>query len=188
VARGKQGSGKEPISGKASSEVPVDPRAISMTQFERALIVVHNAFSQWTVRCGTAVGAGRFSSLDLIIIGFLHARDQKARAADISFALKIEDTYTVQYALKKLAAAHVVESQRSGKETLFQLTAAGENLYKRYSAVRSNFLLDAVAMLSPNDLDLDRLARVLRTISGIYEQAARNATSLNVSEEINLDK
>ncbi len=116
----------------------------------------------------------------------MNSKDQKVRAADISFALKIEDTYTVQYALKKLAAAHLVESQRSGKETLFQLTSAGRNLYKRYSIVRSNFLLDAVAMISANDLD--RLASVLRTISGIYEQAARNASSLNVGEEINLEK
>ena len=69
---------------------------------------------------------------------------------------------------------------------MFQLTAGGRDLYKRYSIVRSNFLLDAVAMLSANDLDLDRLASVLRTISGIYEQAARNASSLNVGEEIDL--
>ena len=188
MARSKQGSDKDPSSVKGASEVPIDPRARSMTQFELALVVVHNAFSQWTVRCGTAVGAGRFSSLDLLIIGFLNSRDQKVRAADISFALKIEDTYTVQYALKKLATAHLVESQRSGKETLFQLTAAGKKLYQRYSVVRSNFLLDAVAMLSANGLDLDRLASVLRTISGIYEQAARNASSLNVSEEIDLEK
>ncbi|MGX9425599.1 winged helix DNA-binding protein [Bradyrhizobium sp. LeoA1S1] len=107
-------------------------------------------------------GQAAFSSLDLLVIGFLNSKDQKVRAADISFALKIEDTYTVQYALKKLAAAHLVESQRSGKETLFQLTSAGRNLYKRYSIVRSNFLLDAVAMISANDLD--RLASVLRTI------------------------
>jgi predicted MarR family transcription regulator len=73
-----------------------------------------------------------------------------------------------------------------GKETLFQLTSRGRDLYKRYGLVRSNFLLDAVAMLSANDLDLDRLASVLRTISGIYEQAARNASSLNVREEIDL--
>lgn len=188
MARGKQGSGKDSISGAGAGEAAIDPRARSMTQFELALVVVHNAFSQWTVRCGTAVGAGRFSSFDLLIIGFMNAKDQKVRAADIAFALKIEDTYTVQYALKKLATAHLVESQRSGKETLFQLTAAGKNLYKKYSIVRSNFLLDAVAMLSANDLDLDRLASVLRTISGIYEQAARNASSLNVGEEINFEK
>ena len=65
------------------------------------------------------MGAGRFSSFDLLIIGFLNSRDQRVRAADIAFALKIEDTYTVQYALKKLATAHLVESQRLGKETLF---------------------------------------------------------------------
>jgi predicted MarR family transcription regulator len=186
VARGKQGSDKAMQPGKVSAEMPIDPRARSMTQFELALVVVNNAFSQWTVRCGAAVGAGRFSSFDLLIIGFLNSRDQKVRAADIAFALKIEDTYTVQYALKKLATAHLVESQRVGKETLFQLTSRGRDLYKRYGLVRSNFLLDAVAMLSANDLDLDRLASVLRTISGIYEQAARNASSLNVREEIDL--
>jgi len=157
-----------------------------MTQFELALVVVHNAFSQWTVRCGTAVGAGRFSSFELLIIGFLNSRDQRVRAADIAFALKIEDTYTVQYALKKLATAHLVESQRMGKETLFQLTTEGRALYKKYSVVRSNFLLDAVAMLSANDLDLDRLTSVLRTISGIYEQAARNASSLSAGDEFDL--
>jgi predicted MarR family transcription regulator len=186
VARGKQGSDKTTNLGKVSGETPIDPRARSMTQFELALVVVHNAFSQWTVRCGTAVGAGRFSSFELLIVGFLNSRDQRVRAADIAFALKIEDTYTVQYALKKLATADLVESQRVGKETLFQLTAEGRALYKKYSVVRSNFLLDAVSMLSANDLDLDRLASVLRTISGIYEQAARNASSLSADDEFDL--
>ena len=170
--------------GEGDRRRSVDARAKSMTQFELALVVVHNAFSQWTIRCGTAVGAGRFSSLDLLVIGFLNAHDQKIRAADISFALKIEDNYTVQYALKKLLAADLVESQRLGKETLFSMTEAGRALYRKYSVVRSNFLLDAMAMLSKNGLDMEGLASLLRAISGIYEQAARNAASLNVGEDI----
>jgi predicted MarR family transcription regulator len=162
----------------------VDARAVSMTQFELALVVAHNAFSQWTVRCGTAVGAGRFSSLELLVVGFLNAHDQTVRATDISFALKIEDNYTVQYALKKLLAAGIVESQRLGKETLFSMTEKGRSLYGDYSVVRSKFLLDAMSMLSEDGLDMDGLVGRLRAISGIYEQAARNAASVHFADDI----
>jgi predicted MarR family transcription regulator len=160
--------------GKQEERV-IDVRAVSMTQFELSLVVAYNAFSQWTIRCGTAVGAGRFSSLDLLVIGFLNAHDQTVRATDISFALKIEDNYTVQYSLKKLLAAKLVESQRNGKETLFSLTGKGRSLYADYAVVRSKFLLDAMSMLSKDGLDMDGLVGRLRAISGIYEQAARNA-------------
>jgi predicted MarR family transcription regulator len=187
VVRGKKKSENSPMqiaAGDGGGKRQVDPRAMPMTQFELALVVVYNAFSQWTVRCGTAVGAGRFSSLDLLVIGFLNAHDQTVRAADISFALKIEDTYTVQYALKKLLAADIVESRRLGKETLFAMTDKGRALYRDYSVVRSKFLLDAMAMLSKDGLDMDGLVSRLRAISGIYEQAARNAASVNFADDI----
>ena len=188
MARDKNNSAGSPVPrrdvGAGGPARSVDPRAMSMTQFELALVVVHNAFSQWTVRCGTAVGAGRFSSLELLVIGFLNAHDQAVRATDISFALKIEDTYTVQYALKKLLAAGLVESARSGKETLFTMTDAGRALYRDYSVVRSKFLLDAMAMLSEDGLDMDGLVSRLRAISGIYEQAARNAASVSFASDI----
>jgi predicted MarR family transcription regulator len=153
-------------------------RSAAMTQFELALVVAGNAFAQWVGRCGAAAGAPSLGSLDLLVLHMVNYREREKRLADISFALKIEDGHTVAYALKKLAKAGLVTSGKSGKETLFSTTAEGAKLCARYYEIRREFLIQAISSVADEDLDMNKLAGLLRVISGLYEQAARNAATL----------
>lgn len=81
------------------------------------------------------------------------------------------------YALKKLGTAGLVKSQRNGKETLFSTTDEGKRLCERYQAVRRKFLIEELIRFGGEDLDMAEIAGWLRGLSGMYEQAARNATT-----------
>lgn len=152
-------------------------RADITTSFELALVVASNAFTQWVSRCGAAAGAAGFAPLDLLVLSMVDRRLRDKRAADICFALKVEDMHTVTYSLKKLSNAGLVASQRNGKETLFSTTSEGQRLCERYQRLRHRFLIDAMTVLSDEELDMTAITGRLRALSGMYEQAARNATT-----------
>lgn len=155
----------------ANSVVP------ELSEFEFGLIVVDHAFSRWIVRCMAAAGLPGLAPLDVLVLHHVHHRARDKRLADIAFTLNVEDLHLVNYALKKLLAAGVVETTRAGKEVLYRTSEAGRKFIDRYRDVRERCL---VAALSPQQGDAETVqdtARTLRWLSGLYDQAARAATS-----------
>jgi len=104
-------------------------------------------------------------------------RGLEKRLADICFVLNIEDTHVVSYSLKKLMAAGYVRSQKKGKEVFFSTTEAGAALCMRYREVREACLMPGFAGTEGENRQLGEVAKLLRTLSGRYDQAARAATS-----------
>ena len=156
----------------AASQVP------EASEFEFGLIVVGNAFNRWVVRCMAAAGLSGLTAMDVLVLHHVHHRARDKRLADIAFTLNIEDLHVVNYALKKLLAASVVETTKMGKEVLYRTNAQGKAFVEQYREIRERCL---IAALSPEHGDGDTVAqtaRVLRWMSGLYDQAARAATSL----------
>ena len=87
-----------------------------------------------------------------------------------------EDTHVVAYSLKKLVAARLVEADKVGKEVFYRPTPAGEAAVQAYRAVREECLVKSLD--TELNADIGELARLLRTMSGMYDQAARAASSL----------
>jgi predicted MarR family transcription regulator len=92
--------------------------------------------------------------------------------------MNIEDTHLVNYALKKLQGLGVVASQRSGKEVTYAATELGQQHVQRYREIRENCLITALKADDGLNRDIGELARLLRVLSGMYDQAARSAASL----------
>ena len=88
-----------------------------------------------------------------------------------------DEIFPAHEVFKKLGNAGLVSSQRNGKETRFSTTDAGKRLCDDYYAVRGKFLVESLAVLAEDELDLEAVAARLRVLSGLYEQAARNAAT-----------
>ncbi|MBZ0235767.1 MAG: winged helix DNA-binding protein, partial [Deltaproteobacteria bacterium] len=114
---------------------------------------------------------------DVLVLHHVNHRGREKRLADVCFVLNIEDTHVVSYSLKKLAAAGLVAGNKRGKEVFFSTTQKGEALCLRYREVREACLMPGFSGAEEENLRLAELARVLRTLSGRYDQAARAATS-----------
>ena len=84
----------------------------------------------------------------------------------------------VAYFLKKLVGSGLVKSEKHSKEVLFSTTTKGQQYIARYREVREACLVANVSGESSENFELGELARFLRTLSGLYDQAARAATSL----------
>jgi predicted MarR family transcription regulator len=167
---------KRPPRGIVSSSHLVSPRSVELSEFEFGLIVAWNAFSRWAVRCMAAAGLPDLTITDVLLLHHINHRARNKKLADICFVLNYEDTHVVAYSLKKLVAAGLALADKQGKEVFYSPTADGEAFVQRYRAVREDCLVHSLD--TELNADIGELARLLRTMSGMYDQAARAATSL----------
>lgn len=162
-----------------SSAHLADSGAPALSEFEYGLFISDNAFERWIVRCMAGAGYPDFSPLEVMVVHTVNHRARDKRLADICFVLNIEDTHLVNYALKKLLKAGLIEAEKRGKETAWRTTKQGAEACARYREVRELCLVETVKALGNFDEDeIATVARFLRALSGLYDQAARAATSL----------
>lgn len=150
----------------------------ALSEVEFALTMANNAFQRWMVRCMEAAGGPAMSPLEVLIVHLVHHRERPKTLADICLVLNIEDTHLATYAIRKLVGHGLVEEGRKGKEKTVRITDAGAALCQRYGEVREALVVRAARQLGHDPADISRVAALLRTLSGAYDQAARAAAAL----------
>ena len=161
-----------------SSAHLVSPQSAELSEFEFGLIVAGNAFHRWITHCMSAAGLKDLTPLDVLVLHHVTHRARDKRLADICFIMNVEDTHLINYALKKLQALGVVASRKNGKEVTYASTELGRGHVQRYREIRETCLINALKADDGLNRDIGELARLLRVLSGMYDQAARAAASL----------
>jgi len=163
----------------ASSAHLAGSRAPDLSEVEFGLMIAGHAFDRWTVRCMAAAGLPDLTATDVMVLHHVYHRQRSKKLADICFTLNVEDTHIVNYSLKKLERLGVARGERSGKEVFYSVTDEGAAFIKRYTEIREQCLIDGLEAGAGAGVEFNRqLAKALRALSGLYDQAARAATSL----------
>ena len=100
-----------------SSSHLVSEKAVELSEIEYGLIVASNAFGMWMVKAMSAALAEMEQNADLGVLDILclHSVNHRGHAkklADICFRLNVEDSHTVNYALKKLVKVGLEQSEK----------------------------------------------------------------------------
>jgi predicted MarR family transcription regulator len=74
--------------------------------------------------------------------------------------------------------AGLVDGEKKGKEMFYSTTEQGADLCDRYREIREQCLLESVKRVEGMDEELSDIAQTLRSLSGMYDQASRAASSL----------
>jgi predicted MarR family transcription regulator len=148
------------------------------SEVEYGMIIAYNAFSRWMVRCMSAAGNNELTPLEILVLHNTNHRGREKRLSDICFMLNIEDTHTVNYALRKLMKAGLLTSEKRGKEVFYSTSRTGASLCSSYRLVRERCFLDGLQHLDLSGEVMRDIASALRTLSGQYDQASRAAASL----------
>lgn len=149
-----------------------------MSELEFGLIIASNAFNRWITRCMAAAGQADLSPLEILVLHNVNHRERDKRLTDICFLMNIEDTHTVNYALRKLLKAELVVSEKRGKEVFYRSSDKGKELCEAYRDVRKQCLLTGLDHQEASGTEIRDVARKLRALSGQYDQASRAAASL----------
>lgn len=148
------------------------------SEFEFGLIIAFNAFSRWMVKCMAAAGHSEMNPLEILVLHNVNHRGRDKRLSDVCFLLNIDDTHTVNYALRKLSKAGLIESEKRGKEVFYRTSESGAKLCDAYRLIRERCLLEGLGRMDISGEELSNLGASLRALSGQYDQASRAASSL----------
>lgn len=161
-----------------SSRHLADSEGWEASEFEFGLVIAFNAFSRWMAKCMAASGQADMSPLEIMVLHNVNHRGRDKRLSDICFVLNIDDTHTVNYALRKLLKAHFIESKRRGKEVFYRTSKRGVKLCEAYRDTRERCLLSGINRMDITGNELSSIGASLRALSGQYDQASRAASSL----------
>ncbi len=176
--KNKQHPAGAPSSGRiVSSDHLVSEKVPELSEMEFGMILSWHAFSRWMMRCMASAGVKDMTPMDVLVLHHVMHRCSAKKLADICFVLNVEDAHVVSYSLKKLATMGLVQSSKSGKEVLFSATEEGAAVCLRYRDVREACLLPGFSGGEEENMRLGELAKMLRTLSGRYDQAARAASA-----------
>lgn len=150
----------------------------ALSEVEFALTMANHAFQRWMVRCMTAAGLPGLSALEVLIVHLVNHRERPKSLADICLVLNIEDTHLANYAIKKLVTQKLVRTGRKGKEKTVAITPRGAEVCARYGEIREALVVRAARQMGHDPANISRMASLLRTLSGAYDQAARAAAAL----------
>lgn len=148
------------------------------SEVEYGMIIAYNAFSRWMTRCMSAAGNTDLTPLEILVLHNANHRGRDKRLTDICFLLNIEDTHTVNYALRKLLKMELLTSEKRGKEVFYRTSSTGAALCDDYRKVRERCFIDGLSKLDMTGEDMREIAASLRALSGQYDQASRAAASL----------
>jgi predicted MarR family transcription regulator len=174
-----------PASGPASASReetvfdlgPAPTKAVALQEVELAALSVNHAFHRWIMNSMSVAQLAHLSVADVLVLHQINHRASHKRLADICFILNIEDTRVVAYSLRKLIGIGVVQAERQGKDVTYSATALGDEYLRRYREIREHCLISSIDKLELHPAVLEELAQFLRKMSGLYDQAARAASS-----------
>lgn len=171
---------KKPASERriVSSRHLADGDGWEVSELEYGMIIAYNAFTRWMSRCMAAAGNADLTPLEILVLHNTYHRGREKRLTDISFLLNIEDTHTVNYALRKLLKSGLLEAEKRGKEVFYRTSQSGTDLCDTYRNIRQACFLDGLPRTDISGEELRQIAKSLRAMSGQYDQASRAAASL----------
>lgn len=151
---------------------------IDVAELEYALMRAYEAFGQWQVECSGSVIDFATNGPENALLHVIRMNDRPKSIRDLAHMTNRSDIPNIQYSLRKLIKAGLVERQGSGRSGVFyEATPLGRDVTDRYAEVRADLLVDAVRHVPDLPHRLEEAARTLELMTGIYAQAARNAAT-----------
>ena len=101
--------------------------------------------------------------------------------ATIARLLNRDDLPNIQYSLRKLESASLIEKNREAgtKNHTYSITKLGERLTNEYARLRTEILIRKLRSLTEFDQRADDATELLSILTGIYEESARASATLN---------
>ncbi len=175
-----------PSGAKASFDkrwhLATDTHEVGVTELEFAIIRVGAAFERWQSDCLACCFPQSFSGSDTAVLHVIRMHDRTKSISEIGRLLKRDDTSNLQYGIRKLLKAGLIEKAGSSskKGVTYQVTELGREVTDRYGEFRRELLISLTESLSATQ-DFEGIAKVLNLMSGLYDQASCVAATHRVS-------
>ena len=152
------------------------------TEFEWAVIRFFEAFSRFVLTTGMVTIA---ADVDIkyeehVILHVIRMQDRPKNSATIARLINRDDIPNIQYSLRNLESAGLVEKQKdkNSKTYSYIVTDMGVKLTDEYYKVRQEILMKRLEEIADVGDKFEKGARLLSLLTGIYEEAARDSATI----------
>jgi predicted MarR family transcription regulator len=148
-----------------------------LTELEFGLEHLLQAYYRWKALCFRAVSEVALSGEDVAVLNTIRMGDDPKQLSEIARLLNRTDVANLQYALRKLAKAGLIDNagSPSRRETRYRVTAAGRDATDAYSRMRLEILMPLLDGSNGGALDSAGLGRALGALARHYEEAGHRA-------------
>jgi predicted MarR family transcription regulator len=151
---------------------------IDTTELEFALMRTFEGFGRWQSECLASVCDLAATGPENALLHIIRMNERPKTIKDLARLTNRDDVPNIQYSLRKLIGAGLVERKGAGRSGVtYEVTAEGRRVTDDYGAVRRRLLLAAVQNLPGFSDRLAEATRTLNILSGIYEEIARTAAT-----------
>lgn len=153
--------------------------AASLTRLELAMNRAMEGLIRWSVEGHKRLTRAGLNFSDLLLLHSVRMRGSPASLMDLLTFLNRHDLSNVQYSLKKLERAGLIEKSpdRSNRETRHVCTASGIAVTDRYAQIRRACLIDRIDEIAGYDDTVAAAASTIERLVGLYEQAAQTQSN-----------
>ena len=154
------------------------PQEMEVADIEYALIRCFEAFGHWQAECLASVVDFAASGPENALLHMIRMNDRPKSIRDLCHMANRQDIPNIQYSLRKLIKGGLVVRSGSGRSGVtYETTELGRNVCDRYAEVRAELLISSVSRLPDLARRLAEATHALDLMTGIYEQAAREAAT-----------
>lgn len=155
-----------------------DRAEVSTTELEFALMRTFEGFGRWQSECLASVCDLGASGPENALLHIIRMNDRPKSVKELARLTNRDDIPNIQYSLRKLVGAGLVEKRGSGRAGVtYEATAEGRRVTDDYSALRRRLLVEQINSLPGFTERLAEATRTLNILSGLYEEAARVAAT-----------
>jgi predicted MarR family transcription regulator len=161
---------------KVAEHLSATPHELTVTQFEQGLICAAAAFYRfYGALLGREGWVHNISGQDNVILQQIMAASRPLAVADIARFANRDDIANIQYSLKKLSRAGLIEKagKTSARERRYAVTARAREWTGNFVALRRQLFTDPSAQVVNFDDQLEKAGRLLNTIAGFYDHGTR---------------
>lgn len=150
-----------------------------LTAFESRLERVVHAYHRWKSACLDAVADEKFAGNDVAVLNVIRMRERPKSRVEIARLLNRDDTSNIQYALRKLLRAQLIEKVDAvaRKTATYRTTPKGIEVTEAYADLRNELLIGMTGRLDDDGAALREAGDLLDVMSGFYDQAAKLAAT-----------
>jgi predicted MarR family transcription regulator len=160
-----------------------DDHEIDLTELEFSIMRVSAAFDRWRSDCMACCIDASFSGADTAVLHVVRMHNRPKSISEIGRLLNRDDQSNLQYGIRKLVNAGVIEKSGksdSKKGVTYVATALGCQITDSFAAFRRELLISLTESMS-TDIRFADVAKILNLMSGIYDQASCIAAAHRVT-------
>lgn len=151
---------------------------IEFTELEFALMRTNEGFERWQSECLACVADLAASGAENAMLHIIRMNDRPKTIKDLARLTNRDDVPNIQYSLRKLIGAGLVERKGAGRAGVtYEVTDEGRRVTDDFGALRQRLLIDAIDSVPDIHERLREATRTLNLLCGIYEEVSRVAAT-----------